>query len=41
MQTTTPDPARRKAALAHLVASIAVVGGILAVPRFLWYSGAL
>ncbi len=42
MQSTrTPDPARRKAALAHLVASIAVVGGILAVPRFLWYPGAL
>ena len=37
----TPDPARRRAALVHLIASIALVGGILAVPRFLWYPGAL
>lgn len=41
MQSITPDPARRKAALVHLFASIALVGGILAVPRFLWYPGAL
>lgn len=37
----TRDPARRKAALIHLMASLVLVGGVLAVPRFLWYPGAL
>lgn len=39
--TQTRDPARHKAALIHLVASLALVGAVLAVPRFLWYPGAL
>lgn len=43
MSTTAQqrDSARHKAALVHLVASLAVVGAMLAVPRFLWYPGAL
>ena len=37
----TRDTARHKAALIHLVASIAIVGAVLAVPFLLWYPGAL
>ena len=37
----TRDTARHRAALIHLVASISLVGAILAVPLFVWYPGAL
>ncbi|MGY1458141.1 hypothetical protein ACW5F0_05755 [Luteimonas sp. A534] len=39
--TATRDPARHKAALVHLAASIAAIGAVLAVPVFFWYPGAL
>lgn len=39
--TTTRDPARHRAALIHLIASIVIVGAVLAVPFGLWYPGAL